>query len=378
MKILYFFQEIETPMYQWQRVHIIDELEHHGCLVVTFNPLHYATPQEANEATLKLLKAQKYDLFFTNVGYYKVLFPETVEQIKKMGIPTLCMRCDNLVIPFNDKVLAPHFDLVWLTAIETKYLYDRWGVKSFFAPYAANPYVFCGKSDGQNIRKVCFIGTPYGSRSIMINSLSKGGIPVDAFYKKTLETDAQRPSDPERKSNLLFPGKASVLMHRFQFAAGRKIMLGFVLNKLNGQVKIEENANLTSLPVVMPDEQGGIYSRYTLCLASTSTNHTDILKNPLKIVNLRNFEIPMSCGIEICKYNPELAEYFEEGKEIVFYKDNDDLVDKARYYLERAADSEITFIKQAARKRAEAEHTWWNRFTKAFDLLGLKYEKNRR
>ena len=160
MNILYYFQEIGTPMFQWQRVHIINELEQHGCNVVTFNPLEYETPEEANVSLIRHLEEHKYDLFFTNVGYYKVLFPDTVERIKKMGIPTLSLRCDNLVIPFNDKVLAPYFDLVWLTAIETKYLYDRWGVKSFFAPYAANPYVFKSNGSGQNIRKVCFIGTP--------------------------------------------------------------------------------------------------------------------------------------------------------------------------------------------------------------------------
>ena len=361
-------------MFQWQRVHIIDELEHHGCQVTTFNPLQYATSQEANEAVLLLMKEHKYDLFFTNVGYYKVLFPDTVEMVKKMGIPTMCLRCDNLVIPFNDKVLAPHFDLVWLTAIETKYLYDRWGVNSFFAPYAANPYVFKSQSDGLNIRKVCFIGTPYGSRSIMINRLSRGGVSVDAYYKKTERTIAQQSSDSKKKSDLIWPSRTSVVLHRLQFPVGRKLMLGMIVNKLKGQARIEENENLTSWPVVMPDDQAGLYSKYALCLSSTSTNHTDVLKNPLKIVNLRNFEIPMSGGIEICRFNPELAEYFEDGKEIVFYQDNDELVDKAHYYLNKAKDAELNAMKAAARKRAETEHTWWDRFTKAFGLLGINYQ----
>ena len=373
MRILYFFQEKGTPMFQWQRVHIMDELERHGCTITTFNPLEYITFDEANQALLTHLGKHTYDLFFTNVGYYKVLFPQTIEQIKKMGLPTLCLRCDNLVIPFNDKVLAPHFDLVWLTAVETKYLYDRWGVTSFFAPYAANPFVF--KSSGADVseRSVCFIGTPYGSRSIMINSLSRNGIPVDAYYKKTA-TQLNKATVLELKSELVWPSKASVLMHRMCFTEGRKLTIGTIMNKLKGQQKIEENSFLSSLQAVSPDEQGAIYSRYALCLASTSTNHTDVLKNPLKIVNLRNFEIPMSGGIEICKYNPELADYFEDGKEIIFYQDNDELVDKARYYIQKATDYELNAIKLAARKRAEAEHTWWNRFTKAFDILGIHYE----
>ena len=372
MRILYYFQEIGTPMFQWQRIHVIDELEHHNCSITTFNPLEYSTPEEANEALITHLGNNHYDLFFTNVGYHRVLFPESVEQIKRMGLPTLCLRCDNLVIPYNDKVLAPHFDLVWLTANETKYLYDQWGVKSFFAPYAANPYRFKSSGIMENVRKVCFIGTPYGSRSIMMNTISRNRIPIDVYYKKKERSDMQTKAF-ELKSDLLWPSRASVIFHRFQFKEGRKLILGSFLNKLKGQQSIDENHFMTPHFAVMPDEQSFIYSSYALCLASTSTNHTDVLKNPLKIVNLRNFEIPMSGGIEICKYNPELAEYFEDGKEIIFYQDNDELVDKARYYVEKASDSELNTIKASARRRAEAEHTWWNRFTKSFDILGIHY-----
>ena len=81
----------------------------------------------------------------------------------------------------------------------------------------------------------------------------------------------------------------------------------------------------------------------------------------------------MSGGINICKYNQELAGYFEEGKEIVFYHDNEELVDKVRFYLERASDCEILKMKKAARTRAEKEHAWWNRFMIAFEILGLNH-----
>ena len=372
MNILYYFQEIETPMFQWQRTHFIDELQRHGCTFTCFNPLKYETPHEANDELIKHFKTHKYDLFFSNVCYEKVLFPSTVDQVKSMGIPTLCLRCDNLIIPFNDRVLAPHFDLVWLTANETKYLYDRWGVNSFFAPYAANPFLYTPSYSNQHKRRVCFIGTPYGSRSIMINTLSSSGVPVDVYYKKSGRPVNQE-LKAELKSELLWPSRFSVLFHRLLFPQGRKVMIGTILNKLIGQQSIIQNDCLSSLPSVPFDQQSVIYSSYTLCLSSTSTKHTDILKNPLKVVNLRSFEIPMSGGIEICKFNQELAEYFEPEKEIVFYQSNDELIDKAKYYLTKASDEELSSMKQAARQRAIEQHTWWNRFTIAFDKLGLRY-----
>ena len=373
MRIFYYFQDLETNMFAWQRVHLIDELQRHGCTVETFNPLYFKTPEEANESALALIKNGNYDLFFTNVCYYKMLFVDTVEEIKRLGIPTLCLRCDNLIIPYNDMVLAPHFDLVWLTSIETQHLYNKWGVKSFFAPYAANPFTFTyEKSD--IVRNPCFVGTPYGSRSIMINTLTSNGVDVDAYCMPNPDKTTVDNKDSKIVSKILTPGRLKTYYYDLKFKEGRKVLWGSVVNRFRGNTKLEDNAHLHKHYFVKPSEISDLYSKYVLCMSSTSTNHTDALKNPLKIVNLRAFEVPMSGGINICKYNPELANYFEEGKEIIFYHTNDELVDKAKYYTQKVSDSEIYTMKRAARKRAENEHTWWNRFCVAFDLLGISYK----
>lgn len=369
MKILYFFQELGTPMFQWQRSHIIDELERHNCDVEVFNPLLYNSPTEANEALKTRIAKGNIDLFFTNVCYEKMLFVDTIKYIKQKGIPSLCLRCDNLVIPYNDKVLAPYFDLVWLTSRETKYIYDKWNANTIFAPYAANPYTFSYRS--QKIeRRVSFIGTPYGSRPIMINALTNNGIDVDAFWGS--KPGVPKPCvDINPKYDIIQPSIINILFNRLRFKEGRLLLRGVVANKLKGNVKIIENEHLTKYFAVPPKDISSYYSKYALSLASTSTNSTDVLKTPLKIVNLRNFEIPMSGGIEICKYNPELAEYFEDGKEIVYYNTNDELVEKAQYYTLRASEKELLNIKKAARQRAETEHTWWNRFSRMFERLGI-------
>lgn len=372
MKIFYYFQELETNMFRWQRTHIIDELKYHDVEVDTFNPLHYANADEANDKALCILRKNNYDLFFTNVCYYKMLYVDTIKSVKKMGIPTLCLRCDNLIIPFNDEILAPHFDLVWLTSKETKGLYDKWGVKSVFVPYAANPFFFNYRHN-ELIRKVCFIGTPYGSRSIMINRLSSSAIPVDAFCYSPEINKSTRLNESQLKHNIITQSRLSLYFNYFRFNEGRKVLLGSILNRIKGATQLEITPCLNLLPFLSWDEISSKYSSYALCLASTSTNHTDSLKNPLKVVNLRSFEIPMSGGIAICKYNPELAEYFESGKEIVFYNSDEELVEKAQYYIQIAKDNEIISMKEAARKRAENEHTWWDRFSIFFEMLALKY-----
>lgn len=110
-----------------------------------------------------------------------MLFVDTIERIKKIGVPTFTISWDNLMAPYLDEILAPHFDLMWLTATETMKLYKSWGANCFFAPYAANPFTYSYSSLPIN-RTVCFIGTPQGSRSKMINTLTQAGIQVDLYY----------------------------------------------------------------------------------------------------------------------------------------------------------------------------------------------------
>ena len=244
MKILYFFQELNTPMFQWQRQHFLDELPHHGIEIETFNPLMYANPEEANEKLLKHISEGKYDLFISNMGYFRMLYVETLESIKRLGVPTMRIAWDNLMIPYIDEVLSPHFDLVWLTAKETVHLYAKWGVTSFFAPYAANPYTYQYRKTNVK-RSACFVGNPHGSRALMINSLTKQRIPVDLYCGGRGKDNNKTDSANQPKYDIINPSTQETIINRFRFKEGRKLMLGSIVNKLKGVTTVEENKSLS-------------------------------------------------------------------------------------------------------------------------------------
>ncbi len=368
MKILFFYQELPTPMYHWHRVHYIDELSHYGIEFDSLNPLLFDSVEEANNALLKRARQCKYDMFLSNTCYYKMLFIETLEEIKKMGIPTLTIAWDNLMAPYIDQVLAPHFDLVLLTAKETTRLYEKWGVNYFFAPYAANPYKYT-YTPSQILRTVCFVGNPHGSRAFMINRLTENNLPISLFFGG--RSRKENAASNELKYDIINPSTSETIINRFKFEEGQKLLWGSIINKLKGSTHVIDNPSLSCFPGLSHEKMVETYSSSALALASTSAGHTDVLKKPLPIINLRNFEIPMCGGIEICKFNEELANYFEEGKEMVFYRSEEELVEKARYYIEKASDSEINKIKNAARMRSETEHTWMKRFEMAFNILNI-------
>lgn len=83
----------------------------------------------------------------------------------------------------------------------------------------------------------------------------------------------------------------------------------------------------------------------------------------------RDFEIPMSGGLYLTEYHPELERCYRLGEEIVTYRDVDELLEMIRGLLADPARAER--IRLAGYRRALAEHTWEMRFDKVFRLLGV-------
>jgi hypothetical protein len=368
MKILYFFEEKNTLMDKWQSYHIFDELKNHGVEIEVFNPLNFDCIDSANRALLKRVNTEQFDLFMTPHNEKK-LFISTLVQIKYLKVPTLLICFDNLVIPFEHKNICNVFDLVWLTSIETEYLFKRWGAETIFLPYAANPSLFKPEIDN-DINKICFVGTPYGSRVNTLNHLVKHNILIDLFSNAKQSNKQVRQSNKQFKQNIKSYVKPFVNLIRFSY--GRKVILGALKQKLLiAQPLLSSTSNIDFLKPVPLKELGKVYSSYALSLSSTAVRNTGVLDKPLNIVNLRSFEIPMSGGLQICPYSKEIASYFEEGKEIVFYRSEAELIEKTKYYLLDENKQLRESMKIAARLRAEKDHTWLIRFTHIFDYFGL-------
>jgi spore maturation protein CgeB len=83
----------------------------------------------------------------------------------------------------------------------------------------------------------------------------------------------------------------------------------------------------------------------------------------------RDFEIPMSGGLYLTEYHPELERVYDLGKEIVVYRGFDDLLANIRHLLSDPQRAEA--IRQAGFRRARKEHTWEMRFERIFTLMNL-------
>lgn len=364
MKILYYFACEESMMFEWQKMHIVDEMKHHHCEIEIFNPLIYESLDKANEAVVKEIRDKKYDCFMS-CHNGTVLYVETIKRIKEAGIPTLNFRPDNLVIPFFDKESAKHYDLVWITSKETEYLYKKWGCNTIFLPYAANPYAFKPVKADHQINKIVFIGNPHGSRIGTLNYLTNHDVPLTVHTRKTDTTHKLINASASDYAKIVFK-------NNLRYPIGIRLTAGSIKEKFGDQELVSDGKMIEIKEPIALSDLAEVYGTYALSLAFTDANSTGCLKKPVKIVNLRNFEIPMVGGLEITSYCPEIAEYFDDDKEIVLARTRDELVDKAHFYLKPEMEPVRNRMKENARKRAESDHTWYNRFSKAFEKMGIK------
>ncbi len=81
----------------------------------------------------------------------------------------------------------------------------------------------------------------------------------------------------------------------------------------------------------------------------------------------RIFEVCLAGGFLLTEYLPGIESYFEIDKEIVCFKNADEMIDKISYYLSH--DEERRAIAQAGWKRATSEYTPFHMLCRVFDEI---------
>ena len=84
----------------------------------------------------------------------------------------------------------------------------------------------------------------------------------------------------------------------------------------------------------------------------------------------RDFDITGSGGgLYLTSYNKDLSTSFNIGNEIVCYKNNMELVELIRYYLDNI--DEALSISNAAYNRSIKEHRWLHRYHEILKIIQL-------
>jgi len=117
---------------------------------------------------------------------------------------------------------------------------------------------------------------------------------------------------------------------------------------------------------VWSDEQIQIINRSVINLGFGGIGYSEQLTN----VKTRDFEIPgTGGGMYLTTYNPDLAQHFHVGEEIICYHSREELVELVHYYLRHP--DEARQIAARARERCLKEHRWLHRYQRICRVLGL-------
>lgn len=114
------------------------------------------------------------------------------------------------------------------------------------------------------------------------------------------------------------------------------------------------------------DDIVDIFNRSVINLGMGGIGYLESLTD----VKGRDFEVPgTGGGVYLTSFNPDLAQHFVIGEEILCYRNRDEMLELIRYYLSHP--DEAREISQAGRNRCLREHRWLHRYKMILEILEI-------
>jgi spore maturation protein CgeB len=241
-----------------------------------------------------------------------VISAEALRRVQALGVAVVNVSMDDR-LPLHWRSLrgqrlgsvglSSGVDLVLTTTPESCLWYAVEGCPATWWPLASDPAVFAPVDESAKVHDISFVGRRYGARDQIVTSLLNAGLPVAAFG----------PGWPR------------------------------------GAVEATEVARIFA------------ESRMILGVGTVAHNRS------VYTLKLRDFDATMAGALYLTHRNPDLQPLFEEGSEIEFYSDTDELRKKVIFYLENPARRQE--VARNARARALRDHSWDVRLGEVFSIV---------
>jgi spore maturation protein CgeB len=324
-----------------------------------------STNERLLQAFQSALRKGPIDLFYGYL-YSSVAYPETIDVIRRHGIPTVNFSCNNVHQFELLEEIAPRFDLCVVPEQAAVEKFRAVGARPVRIQLAANPDVYRPYPDPR-VFDVTFVGQRYADRAEFMCHLFRNGIRVRAWGAGW---------QTRKRPNLATFGAALALLEDERLEGVRRLLR----RRLDGMQQtagpddadpaIERDVAAFGGTRLLQRDLIRTYSRSRISLGFATAGDSHRGPHRLTHLRLREFEAPMSGALYLTERQPELEEYFRPGKEVLCYADRDDLRDQVRYHLAHSEQAER--VRRAGRQRALREHTWQHRFRELFAVLGVK------
>ncbi len=281
------------------------------------------------------------DLFFSYF-YTGFVEPRAIEAIRRGGVLTVNFSCNNIHQFDLVREIAPLYDAAMVPEREALDHFRRAGARPIHVPMGANPDIYRPYDVPRDV-DVSFVGQRYADRADFVHHLAANGLDVRAWGPGWA------------------PATGSARLRR----AVRRTLDRC---RVSWGPEAERLLRRVSGPPLPDEDLVRLYSRSGISLGFGVVGDTH-LGAPRYQVRLRDFEAPMSGACYLAQHFDELAEYYRIGEEIDTFRDRDELLEKARFYLGHPERAEA--VRRAGRERALRDHTWTARFGMLFREMGL-------
>jgi spore maturation protein CgeB len=303
-----------------------------------------------------------FDLIFTYL-MDGMVDPTAIDQIRKSGTPACNFSCNNAHQFYLVDELSPHFDFNLHAEKDVRDKFLAIGANPVWWPMASNPKYFKPLDLPRTIQ-TSFVGGCYALRARYIAHLLENGIDAHAYGPGWQREAGRRWRGTALHTLLVFRAALAATPEARARASGL-----LAENDFQNFIAARFPANLH--PPVSDEELVALYSRSQVSLGFLEVYDQHDPSRPIvQHIHLREFEAPMCAALYFTGYTDELAEMFEPDKEVVVYRNQHELLDKARYYLAHPDIGEG--IRQAGLMRALSEHTYKRRFETLFRQIGLE------
>jgi spore maturation protein CgeB len=297
---------------------------------------------EENKLLLNKVASWQPDLCFFCLHKDEIL-PDTIKKISSIPkVVTLNWFADDHWRFDNySKNYAPYFNWVVTTYSKAVEKYHQIGYhKVIHSQWAADIDIYKPVTTQKDI-DVSFVGIWNKNRDRVIKKLKQSGIRVETWGQGW---SAGRLGQDEM-IKVLARSKISLGLNTPSTYYGLKPLVGFFFRR-RGRFGFKQDFK-------------NIWS-----------NFREWRQKRIPMIKARMFEIPACGALLFTQAADNIGDYYIDGKEMVLYDDDFDLIKKLQYYLQHDCDRET--LSQAGYERTINEHNYESRFNDIFNIIGLK------
>jgi hypothetical protein len=298
-----------------------------------------------------------FDLF---LSYYQnqQIIPELFTWVKEK---TFCVNYTtnfHQISSYTD--LLTEADLSIFVSKEAESYFIQNSFRGYYMPFAGLS-INLGFNANKN-GKISFIGTSYGPRALYLWRCLQNGLPIKIYGSNW-------------DKNHAFRSALRILKLETQALTFSKSAIDTAYRCLNDLIMAEINLGIKGVvnPPLSDEQYNQLISDSSIILNIPESRYNHDFKNPNVLIgaNLRDFEVPTLGSLLLTQKNEEIKSFFEENKEVILFSNEWEMVDKAKFYMDRP--DLILRVAEAGHNRVKKEHLWEHRFKTFFTYIETNY-----